>query len=247
MHKMDYNKLENLTYTELKDIATLMDLKIRRSKKHLIDDIEVCFREYETYKKEYIDKYEKIKQLGKTGKEGTTYLVRTEDGSEYAMKTFRKQKSSATLRNEYNLQKLASKHGVAPIVISRDTVSKYIVMEKMDKHLFDVMKKQNGDLNKAQQKAIIKLYKKLDEAGVFHGDSNITNYMYKGKQLYMIDYGMAKEITPSLCKKLGTDTPNMTIMTIGIVIKLKELKCPPSSYEYILQHIPQEIRHKVGF
>jgi hypothetical protein len=100
-------------------------------------------------------------------------------------------------------------------------------------------------LNKTQQQAIINLYKKLDEAGVFHGDSNITNYMYKGKKLYLIDYGMAKEITPALCKKLGTNTPNMTIMTLGLIIKLKELKCPPSSYQYLLQYVSMDIRKKM--
>jgi tRNA A-37 threonylcarbamoyl transferase component Bud32 len=243
---MNYELLKIIPYSELKEIALSMDLKIHRSKKGLIDDITECFKEYETYRKEYIYKYEKIEQLGERGKEGTTYLVRTHEGDEYAMKTFRKQKSSATLRNEANLQKRAAKVGVAPMVICRDTVSKYIVMEKMDRHLVDVMRKQNGDLKKTQQLAIIKLYKKLDECLVFHSDSNLTNYMYLKKRLYLIDYGMAKEITPTLCKKLGTNTPNMSLMTVGLVLKLKELKCPSSSYQYILPFIPVETQIKLG-
>jgi tRNA A-37 threonylcarbamoyl transferase component Bud32 len=235
---MNFTKLEKLNFSELKEHARKMGLKMKRDKKTLILDITEAFKEYEQYKTEKIDKYTKDKQLGDKGKEGTTYLVKTE-GHEYAMKTFRKKKSSKTLLNEAELQKLASTSGVAPEVIDIDTVSKYIVMEKMDRHLIDSMKKQNGNLNKTQQKQIIKIFQKLDCIGVFHGDSNILNYMYKGRKLYIIDFGMAKLINNSLIQKLGTQTPNIDIMILGMVLKLKELKCPPSSYEHFLPYISE--------
>ena len=244
---MDYSQLEKYTCAELRILAEKMDLHVYRGKSDLIRVITEAFKEYEEYKKEKIDKYERLEQLGEKGKEGTTFLVRTKDGMEYAMKTFRKQKSSINLKKESDLQKMAAAMGVSPEVIEIDTVSKYIVMEKMDTRLVDVIKKQEGVLTKHQQKQILSIYKKLDRARVFHGDANLLNYMCKGRKLYIIDFGMAKEITPSLIKKLGTEIPNMHIMTLGLALKLRDLKYNPSSYAYIVKHISEDHRSQFGF
>ena len=224
-----------------------MSLHICRNKAGLIKEISLAFKEYETYKRDKIDRYNRGGQLGEKGKEGTTYLVTTKDGKEYAMKTFRKQKSSVNLRKEADLQKMAADFGASPNVIDIDTVSKYIVMEKMDMHLVDLMKQQDGILTKKQQQDIIALYKKLDKAGVFHGDANLLNYMYKGNKLYIIDFGMAREITAALVKKLGTENPNMQIMTLGMALKLRDLKCNQSSYSHITKHLSDDQKIQFGF
>lgn len=237
---MDYSLLQKNSFDELKKMAKEMGLKNRKSKSGYIEDIQGAFGEYEKYKTYKIDKYTRFNQLGNKGKEGTTYLVKDVNNREFAMKTFRKTKSSNMLKNEYILQKKASKIGVAPRVVEYDSVSKYIVMEKMDVHLVDVMKKQKGNLLRAQQYQIIDIFDKLDKALVFHADSNILNYMMKGKNIYLIDYGFSKEINSRLCKKLGTDTPNMRMMTLGLVLKLKEMRCPPSSWKYLKKHISEE-------
>jgi predicted Ser/Thr protein kinase len=237
---MNYSLLEETTFGDLKKMAKEMGLSSRRSKSEYIEDIQQAFGEYENYKTAKVDKYTRIRQLGNKGKEGTTYLVRDAKDREFAMKTFRKTKSSNTLKNEYLLQKIAAKDGIAPRVVEYDSVSKYIVMEKMDVHLVDVMKKQKGNLLRGQQYQIIDIFENLDKAGVFHADSNILNYMMKGKKIYLIDYGFAKEITPRLCKKLGTNTPNMRMMTLGLVLKLTEIGCPPSSWKYLKKYISEE-------
>lgn len=237
---MNYEQLDEYTFGQLKDMAGKMDIPIKRSKLLLVNEIKDALKEYEHYKHTKLDKYERKGQLGNKGKEGITYLVETRKGKEYAMKTFRKQKSSATLRKEAELQKRAATQDAAPNVIDIDTVSKYIVMEKMDKHLVDIMKTQNGNIKESQQKQIIKLYKKMDTAGVFHGDSNLMNYMLRKGQIYMIDFGMAKEINSSLIKTLKTSTPNMDIMTLGIILKLKELGCPESSYSVFKKYLTSD-------
>ena len=221
---MHYSDLYELSYPELKKMAIEMGLKPRRSKNDIVKSISAAFSEYEEYKKCKIDRYKKIGQLGEKGKEGTTYLVETPEGKRYAMKTFKKQKSSAKLRKEAELQKIASSTGASPDVIDIDTVSKYIVMEKLDKHLWDIIVKNEGFLSTYYQKQIITIFKKLDECGVFHGDANIMNYMIKNKRLYIIDFGMAKEITNELQRKLGTSTPNIRIMTLGLILKLRLIK-----------------------
>ena len=241
---MNKSDLKKIKYEDLKNIAKDMDIEIPKSKDKLIDNMIKCFEEYEKYKKMKIDKYEKIKQLGEKGKEGTTYLVKTSKGRVYAMKTFKKNKSSSKLKKEAKLQEMASEYSIAPKVIEIDTVSKYIVMEKLDIHLLDVIKKQKRDITKSQQKQIINIFKCLDKAKVFHGDSNILNYMFKDKKLYIIDFGMSKEIDYKLIKKLGTDTPNLDLMNLGFILKLKELQCPESSYSHLLTYVSHTEKEK---
>jgi len=238
--------LEQHSLSYLREMGKEMGLPSRRSKDQMISDIETAFTEYESYHKNKVDKYKRIKQLGHKGQQGITYLVVDEKGQEFAMKTFRKSKSSAMLKKEYKLQKKAGKAGVSPRVYEYDTVSKYIVMDIMDGHLLDVMKSQKGTLRRYQQKRILEIFRILDEIGVFHGDANLANYMLKGKDIYMIDYGFGKEIDSRLCHKLGTETPNQALMLLGLVLKLKEFDCPPSSYKYLLPHIPEGDQIKFG-
>lgn len=117
-------------------------------------------------------------------------------------------------------------------------------MEKMDKHLFDIMKKNGGNISHNVQRQIITLFRKLDSTGVFHGDANLMNYMFKGRKLYIIDFGMSKEITTSLVKKLGTVTPNLDIMTLGLVLKLREMGSPITSYSYLVNFLKEEQRSR---
>ena len=241
---MDYNQFDNYSYKELKELAISMDLPIKRNKQEFITEIRKAFKEYEKYKKEKVDRFTRIKQLGEKGKEGVTYLVVDKKGNEYAMKTFKKTKSSVTLRREASLQEKASRLGVAPIVIDCNTVNKTIVMEKMDVHLFDKIKTKRK-LTLKQQKDIIVLYRKLDDAGVFHGDVNLLNYMYKGDKLYLIDYGFSKEINSKLVKTLGTNSPNSEIMLLGICLKLKQLGFVPESYSYLLNKLSKDDRDKI--
>lgn len=158
------------------------------------------------------------------------------------MKVFKTSKSTDSINKEIELQKIAAMHNIGPQIYDTNVKNKhkYIVMDKMTIHLYDVMKKQNGLLTQTQQKDIIQLYKNLDKALVFHGDSNILNYMYKKNKLYLIDYGLSKHITQKLIKSLGTDKPNMKFMLLGFVLKLKELKCPKESYIYLIKYISEE-------
>jgi tRNA A-37 threonylcarbamoyl transferase component Bud32 len=237
---MDYSYFDKCNFEELKDIALKMDIKIPKSKSFLKLSIIDAFKEYESYKKDKIDKYKKLEQIGNKGKEGITYLVETNDGLQYAMKTFKKTKSSDTLKKEAMLQQKAADFGLAPKVIDTDTVSKYIVMEKLDTHLLDYLNNQKGIFTQKQQKQIIQIFKGLDKSGVFHGDSNILNYMYKNNKLYIIDFGFAKEIDSNLVAKLKTKNPNIDIMTLGFILKLKEMNCPAESYSYLLQFVKED-------
>ena len=235
---MNSSKLNNLKFSEIKSIALEMGLKLRRSKDLLIQDILEHLNDHKNVK------YERYEQLGYKGKEGITYLVRSPGRTRYAMKTFRKTKSSNTLRKESELQRKASAIGVAPNIIDVNEEDKFIVMDKMRKHLLDVMKDQDGNLREQQQKQIVKILKKLDKIKVFHGDSNILNYMYKGSRLYIIDFGMSKEINDRLIKKLGTSNPNIDIGLLGFILKLKELRCPSSSYCYLKSFISENERQR---
>jgi len=170
-----------------------------------------------------IGKYTVIKQLGSKGKEGTTFLVENKKGGKFALKLFSKTKAVSTLVKEGHYQKMVAKHGLAPKVVEINEEEKYILMELMDKNLFDIMKKNNGVLSDSVQKKIVKVITKMDDTGVFHGDPNPANFMLTGGKMYMIDYGFAKDIDGKLMKKHNTKTPNRKFMILGLLLKIKEI------------------------
>lgn len=245
---MNYKILEGMKGKELKRICDEMKIKNVKKKSDMIEVIKKNLKKYEKHKRKNKDRFERIKKLGNKGKDGITYLViEKKTGKYYAMKTFKNNKSEKKILEEYELQKLASEYNVCPEVYEVDVVDNYIIMEKMEKHLLESMKNRGGKLTKTEQKSIINIFKKLDKAGVFHGDVNILNYMYDyNKKLQLIDYGMSKRIDDKLKKKLGTTEPNLKIMTLGLILKLKEIGCDKESYEYLLKYISEKDILKYG-
>ena len=240
-------KLEKYNLTQLREMGEKMGLRPRRSKLEMIKDIAKGFSEYEEYKREKIDKYVKGEQLGEKGKEGTTFLVtEVSTGKKYAMKCFRKAKSSSRLKKEYSMLRKAGKAGISPKAYDYDTVSKYIVMERMDSHLYTEIDKNKGVLKKSHQERIIEIFSILDNIGLMHNDCNVANYMLRDDIVYMIDFGLAKEINPKLIKTMGTDKPNSHLMLIGLILKLKEQNLPEKSYKYLLKNLPEEYKIKYG-
>jgi tRNA A-37 threonylcarbamoyl transferase component Bud32 len=235
-------KLETYKLDELQKIAIKLDIDKKKLKKDLIVDIALCLDEYEKYKTRSDKRYKRITQLGNSGKDGTTYLVQNKEKKEYAMKTFKDSKDHELIKKEIKFQKLVSAQGVAPEIIDYDTVLNYIVMEKLDYHLSDLLKKQRGKLTKSQQLEIVNIYKILDKVGVFHGDSNILNFMVKDDKIYVIDFGLSKEITPELVKKFGTETPNIHVMLLLFINKLRDLGYGENTYKYLLPYLEEKDR-----
>ena len=235
---------------ELREYGKNMEIpKYKYFKKNeLITEILSRFQEFKDYKKEHSDRYIKIKQLGITGKEGTVFLVKDKkDGNEYAMKMFKKGKSEKTLKKEINLQKTFEKFGITPKIHDFNIYFKFFVMERMDYSLLDYLKQNNGQMSEDIQKQIINLFKKLDKIKVFHGDANPLNFMFKGNQLYIIDFGFGNEINSKLIQKHNTNTPNMNFMPLGLVLKIKELFKNDVKYYYLEKYIPKEQRELLGF
>ncbi len=177
-----------------------------------------------------------------TGKEGKTYLIQRR-GREYAKKVFSKRKSSDKIIKEGELQDIASRTNISPKVIECNPTEKYILMEKMDIHLFTSNKVR---LSKDQQERIIEIFHKLDKKKIFNGDSNIFNYMVKKDKIYIIDFGRAVYIDDKFLLKFGTKTPNIDIMLPGLILKMREFKFPLSSYKYLMKNVSEDIRDKIG-
>ena len=223
---MDYSSLNNCNFSELKKMAKNMGLNSKKSKSDYIFDIQTAFKEYDNYKKNKIDKYTRTKQIGNKRKKGIIYEVTDNKNNIFIMKTFKKNKSSNQLKLEYNIQKKASLFDIAPKVIEYDSISKYIVMEKMDEHLLDVIQRQ-GTLTQHQQLRILEIFKVLDNIGIFHCNPGINNYMIKDNKIYIIDFGSVTEINTKL---IGT---NSQTMTIELINTLNTLKLPSSSWKYL--------------
>jgi tRNA A-37 threonylcarbamoyl transferase component Bud32 len=179
-----------------------------------------------------IGRYSILRELG-SGKEGRVYSVTDSKGKKFALKQFKSRKSATAIIKEATLQTKAYNAGVAPKVISIDTNLKFILMEEMDTPLVSVITNRKGVLLKKTQIDILSLFDRLDRAGVFHADPNLSNYMMHGTRVVLIDYGMSKDITPALIRKLKTDSPNKLLMTMGFIIKLREGGCPAKSYKFL--------------
>ena len=167
-------------------------------------------------------KSKKYEQVGNTGKDGEVFRV-VAKGKECALKQFKKSKSKNRIQEEALLQQIAAQHGISPEVRHIDLENRNIMMDLMDKSLLDVIVENDGLIPFKFQKQIIDIFKKLDSIGIFHADANPTNFMKKGQKMYIIDYGFALPITPTILKKHKTNTPNMNFMVLGMISRLKEL------------------------
>lgn len=243
----DFSQVKNLSYKDLKDIGQKLgfetEIKEGTTSEKKGEIIDFIMKYISRKKKKEKTKYQIMEQIGNTGKEGITYRV-LKNKTEYAMKTFKKRKSSSRILKEAELQQKASEADISPKIFDVDSEKKFIVMERMDQHLTDKMLTQNGNLNVSQQKQLIKIFKTLDKIKIFHADSNLLNYMIKDNKIYIIDFGMSKDVDEKLEKKLGTSTPNIDFMTIGFILKLKEFNCPSSSYSHLRTYISPENRTK---
>lgn len=187
-----------------------------------------------------VDRYVKLKQLGKKGKEGTTFLViDSQTEKPYAMKCFKKQKSSATLVKEAAYQMRAFKAGVAPEVFACDRDKKCIVMTLLDRSLMDIIKSNDGHIPDKYQYQLLSLYRLLDDEGIVHNDANPLNVMEKDDRLYLIDYGFTKESSHKDFKKYKR--PNEEIMVIGLLLWMHKLKIPTKGWKILRDSIDPQV------
>ncbi len=208
--------LERLSYADLSKIARTFQVQ-GTSKTDLIQNIYMRYCDV----KKYIG-YTFVKQLGMEGIDGRTFLATDKDGNEVAVKIFKKTKKSSSIEREVKMQTIASEAGISPKILEYNSDGKYIVMEKLNVNLFDCFKEQKGQLTSSQQRAVLRLFKKLDECGVFHGDPNPLNFMRKDSKWYIIDFGFSKPINHRTIAKYG-NTPNMTYMPLGFSLKLRKV------------------------
>lgn len=231
--------LKTLSVEELRKRGKEYGIKIEGlTKKDLLPLLE----KEDLQRKKNLEKYVIKQQLGLKGKDGKTFLVVDKFGYEYAMKQFRKNKSADNMLKEVQFQRRCSEHNLSPKIIDVDTKNKFIVMEKMDYHLLDEININGGLLTEKRQKELVTLLKEMDRIGVFQGDANLLNYMIKNDRLYVIDFGLAKDIDPKLIKSTGTNTPNLKLMLLSFVIKLKESNAKEDSFLFLKKFLSEEDR-----
>ena len=235
--------LEDLSILDLRRLASKLNVDTSLSRKEMTLKLSKKLEKISNDNEKSLKKYKIKTQLGEKGKEGRTFLVFDKYDCEYAMKRFRSNKSSDKMMEEISLQRRCSDVGISPKIIDFDTTNKYIVMEKMDYHLLDEL---SGVLSESRQNELLNIFKKLDKVAVFHGDANILNYMIKNNILYIIDFGMSKNIDDQLIKKVGSSKPNYELMLLGFILKLKDMNCTPKSYSVLKTHLSEPMRQKYG-
>ena len=209
-------------------------------------ELQKTIEKEEIERKKRLEKYEIKNQLGLKGKDGKAFLVVDQFGVEYAMKTFRSNKSVDNLLQEVQLQRICYSAGISPKIIDVDKKNKFIVMEKMDSHLIDEINASGGKLSESRQKELVHIFKTMDKINVLHGDVNMLNYMIRDNKLYVIDFGMGKNLTPEFKKKIKSEKPNIELSLLGFVLKLKDVNAQPSSYSLLRLYISDENKRKFG-
>ncbi len=225
---MDIKSLDKLNLEELKKLAKKfkIDKLYKYNKSQLKSKILSIIQQIELSKRREQEKYNIISRLGTSGKEATTYLIEDKNRKQFAKKQYRKNKSVNNIKIEIDFQEKASKYGISPKIVDFNKEYKYVVMEKLDYTLFDLLKENKGKLNEDYQQMIVNIIYVLDKIGIFHGDPNLGNFMIKkGKRdkMYIIDFGFSKDITPRLISKYKTKTPNQKFMLVGLLLKIKEI------------------------
>lgn len=153
------------------------------------------------------DDFKVIKQMGDDGAQGVVSLVEFPNGLRAAMKQFKKNKSSARIKVEAELQQEAANAGISPEVMHVDLEKKRIFMEPMDRRIVDVVKGSNERF----ANDLTHIMKTLDSVSILHNDGNALNLMLDhDDNLKMIDFGLAKRIDDKIRKKWNGE-PNVRV------------------------------------
>ena len=176
------------------------------------------------------------KQLGIKGSHGSVVAVQL--GRKLcAKKQFRANRSNLKIKREIQLQREAAAAGVSPRIIEYNLNSKYIIMQRLCKNLWDVLRKKGGKMSKKLQREILQIFRILDNIGVFHKDPNPLNFMLDATNtLYIIDFGFATRVD---IKRDGK-TPNQNQMTLGLLMKLSNF-FPGVEYPILKNSLPQHL------
>lgn len=216
------NKVELIKL--IKKLGLSVDGKQKLSKRQLIKYL----RDKESEFDEGYKSVDFIRTLGSAGKDGETFEV----GDGNALKLFSATKSYRSIEREYKFLLRSGEEGISPRALELNCKYKYIIMEKLDRTLLDILRDQQLSLLESQEKQIIDIFDKLDDLSIFHADPNPLNFMERDGKIYIIDFGFGKKIDKGLIKKYGTSRINMLFMPTGLILKLKEL-CPNSKFPYL--------------
>ena len=161
-----------------------------------------------------------VRPLGLEGKDGQVFLVESAANASVrgALKVFKPKKSVKRIATEVQLQSSAAQRGLAPSVLSTwriDEGHRCFVMEALDRTLGDIAVAQRGVLTPAQTTRVAELYGALSAScATLHNDENVAmNIMERvaDGELFLIDFGFARPITPADVRKRGID-PNMALL-----------------------------------
>jgi len=248
--------IDDFNISALKKIAKILKVSRyttykKRNKDELIKRIKENFSDKEISSaiknadiaNHYItNDWARLGRLGMTGKDGKCFLVVNTRGETYAMKVFKKNKSSNSINREVEFQRRAS--SISPQIIEVNAGKKYIVMERMDCMLYDILKEQKGRLTPHQQMEIIQLFKKLDDLRIFHNDISLTNIAFKEGKFYMIDYGFS--VTTSHKDIAGIKNPNVKFMSAGLLMSLKMSGYNVERFTEIRKYVHPKILRKIS-
>ena len=201
--------------------------------------------------RDVFDAYKFGKQLGTTGKEGTTFLAMDQKSKQLvAIKVFKPKKSVAAIKKECAFQQTVAEANAAPAIVSSwsiDETHKCFAMELMSRTLAQVLKEQRGALSARQVEDIRTAYATMDRLQIAHNDCNVSrNIMERSDgKLLIIDFGMSMQASPRHLKEMGPRI-NMNMLVCVDKAVAAYFKPPARPPEYFSSLVRQyELEHNV--
>jgi predicted Ser/Thr protein kinase len=170
-----------------------------------------------------------VKRHEKNTKDGTIFEVGKGRRSLIA-KVFRSNKNKESIEREYKFLKAASKASLSPKVAGCNLEHRYFLMEKMDGTLYEWLKDHDYTMSLPLQKRLIAIMKELDRMNILHADTSPLNFMFKGGQMFVIDFGEAVEMTDE------DERTNTTYGLMYFVLKTRKV-CSKFHPELIMKKI----------
>jgi predicted Ser/Thr protein kinase len=175
-----------------------------------------------------------LKKSVKIGAKKSPIIKRGKDGAicrekhknkNVVYKVFGKDKNKKEIKNEIKFMKKGYDLGISPKIYEYDVdvLHPYIVMEEMDRTLFDWMK-DDCVISDDFQMQIINILEILDQNRIFHGDVSPLNFMtshVNPNKLYIIDYGMSKEMNSEFIKE-HSEHANIKQGITFFILKIRE-------------------------
>lgn len=149
-------------------------------------------------------------ELGK-GQQATVYQIYNfRHGKAVARKVLKRcdDKAQTDMMEEVRLQRIAAKKGLAPEVVHFHKKRCVLDMQPLGKSLKQMITDEGGRISEDHQRDVVRLIKKLVDAGIDHPDLHAENILLSDGHFAAIDFAGVTQLSQPALRKLSAEAKN---------------------------------------